>query len=95
MQAIFDYCKTLNDGEIDQDTDPTTWTTAVVVYDSSDCTNPNKLTTIVGFATVTITDVYTAPEKTILGRVVCENIDEGRGGGGTYGTLGSIPGLVQ
>ena len=95
MQALFDYCKTLNDGEIDQDTNDATWTTAVVVYDSSDCTNPNKPTTIVGFATVTITDVLTAPEKTILGKVVCENIDEGRGGGGTYGTLGSIPGLVQ
>ncbi|OGP63493.1 MAG: hypothetical protein A2170_03975 [Deltaproteobacteria bacterium RBG_13_53_10] len=95
MQALFDYCKTLNDGEIDQDTDPTTWTTAVVVYDSSDCTNPNKPTTIVGFSTVTIYQVLTAPEKTILGKVVCDNIDEGRGGGGTYGTLGSIPGLVQ
>ncbi len=95
MAALFEHCKVLNDGEIDQDTDPTTWTTAVVVYDSSDCTNPNKATTIVGFATVTITEVLTAPEKTILARVVCDNIDEGRGGGGTYGTLGSIPGLVQ
>ena len=95
MKALFDYCKTLDDGEIDQDRDPTTWTTAVVVYDSSDCTNPNKPTTVIGFSTVTITEVVEAPEKTILGRVVCDNIDEGRGGGGTYGTLGSIPGLVQ
>lgn len=95
MAALFDYCKVLNDGEVDQDTDPTTWTTAVVVYDSADCTNPNKAITIVGFSTVTIYEVLTAPEKTILARVVCDNIDEGRGGGGTYGTLGSIPGLVQ
>jgi hypothetical protein len=95
MKALFDYCKVLNDGKIDQDKDLTTWTTAVAVYDRSDCSNPNKEIMIIGFATATIYGVLEAPEKTILAKVVCDNVDYGRGGGGPYGTLGSIPGLVQ
>ena len=71
------------------------WQVAVPVYDWGDCSNPNKDIVIVGFATVYITDVYDAPEKTVMARIVCKNIEPGRGGGGEYGTLGSIPGLVE
>jgi hypothetical protein len=33
--------------------------------------------------------------KVICGQITCNNVDTGRGGGGEYGTKGSIPGLVQ
>ena len=95
MKALFDAMKVLNDGILDSDEDSTTWTTAVVVYDWSDCSNPNKPVPIVGFATVTITQVLETPEKTINAQVICENIEAGRGGGGEFGTMGSIPGLVE
>ncbi len=85
MQAYFDANKG-PDG---------TWTTAVPVYSSPDCGNPTGNITIVGFATIKITQVVGAPTKTIVGEVVCNDIAPGRGGGGNYGTLGSIPGLVQ
>jgi len=102
LKALFDFCKVTNDPDHychDKDTNPETWTTAVVVYDytdlSSPCANPNKSLPIVGFATVTITEVLTTPEKTINATVRCNNAEEGRGGGGSYGTIGTISGLVQ
>jgi hypothetical protein len=90
MKALYDYMKTRDD-----DGDDTKWTTTVVVYDWPDCTNPNILITITGFTTVVIDSVLVTPEKTILGRVLCDNKKPGRGGGGYYGTKGTIPGLVQ
>ncbi len=89
MKALFDYMKTR-----DGDGNDSTWTTAVVVYDQ-DCGNPHGGIKINGFATVVIEQILTTPEKTILGRVICENVEHGRGSGGNYGTKGSIPGLVQ
>ena len=72
------------------------WETAVVVYDRDDCSNPNQTITIVGFATAIIREVTCPPdEKLIQAEVICENVDWGRGGGGNYGTMGSIPGLVE
>jgi hypothetical protein len=95
MQSLFNTMKVLNDGVLDADNDPTTWTTTVVVYDWSDCSNPNKAIRIVGFATVVIRRVLDSPSKLIDGEVICENVEPGRGSGGNYGTKGSIPGLVQ
>ncbi len=95
MQSLFDAMKVKNDGIIDADNDPTTWTTTVVVYDWPDCSNPNKPIKIIGFATVVIRQVLTSPQKEIVGDVICNNVEPGRGSGGPYGTLGSIPGLVQ
>lgn len=73
------------------------WQTKVVIYDRDDCSNPNQAIAIVGFAEVLITEVLKSPDKSIVGTVVCEKNDQGlsRGGGGAYGTYGSIPGLVQ
>ncbi|MDT8420467.1 MAG: pilus assembly protein TadG-related protein [Desulfuromonadales bacterium] len=73
------------------------WRTRVAVYDRDDCSNPNQSIAILGFANVTITEVLNAPDKSIVGVVDCEVNDKGlsRGGGGSYGTYGSIPGLVQ
>jgi len=71
------------------------WETGVPVYDSSDCSNPHGAITIVGFATIVITNVIGPPAKIIDGYVICNNVEPGRGSGGNYGTKGSIPGLVQ
>ncbi|MDL1962787.1 MAG: Tad domain-containing protein [Deltaproteobacteria bacterium] len=95
MQALFDAMKVLNDGILDVDEDSTTWTTSVPVYDRDDCSNPLGAITIVGFATVTITEVQGAPDKIIQAQVICEIKEIGRGGGSNYGTKGTIPGLVE
>lgn len=86
------------------------WQVLLPVYeDLGSCDNPNKSLPIKGFATMDISKVdCTAsdpkePYKTcspgkqdvVEGKIACGIIDEGRGGGGSFGTLGSIPGLVQ
>ena len=103
MKDLFDAMKVRNDGTLDEDNDSNTWTTTVVVYDYSElpsgkeCANPGQGVNplIVGFATVTITNVLVTPEKTIEGRVQCYQTVPGRGSGGNYGNRGSIPGLVE
>ena len=95
MKALFDAMKVLNDGILDADEDSTTWTTSVPVYDRKDCSNPHGAITIVGFATVIITEVQDAPDKIIQAQVICEMKELGRGGGSNYGTKGTIPGLVE
>ena len=73
------------------------WETTVPVYDRGDCSNPNQSILIVGFAQVRVRDVLNSPEKLVRGKVICNLVDEfgSRGGGGEYGTKGSIPGLVR
>jgi hypothetical protein len=95
MQSLFNTMKVLNDGVLDADNDSTTWTTSVVVYDRSDCSNPNTAIRIAGFATVVIRQVLDSPDKIIDGDVVCDSVETGRGSGENFGTKGSIPGLVK
>ena len=71
------------------------WKTFVVVYDRDDCSNPNQTIKIIGFATAIITNVEGPPNKIVRGRLECNLVETGRGGGAQYGTLGSLPGLVQ
>ncbi len=73
------------------------WTTTVVVYDLDTCDNPNTSIGIGGYARAEITNVLGPPDKLIEAKVVCEYVDSEntRGGGGEYGTMGSIPGLVE
>ena len=73
------------------------WETTVVVYGWDDCSNPNTAIYIVGYSTVEITDVVGPPDKLVRGRVLCDNFSnfDTRGGGGEYGTKGTIPGLVE
>jgi hypothetical protein len=85
----------LNDGVVDKDNDSATWTTAVPVYDSPDCSNPNGPLTIIGFAAVTITQILEAPSKVIDATVVCDLIVQGAGGGPLPVTIGSLPNLVE
>jgi len=95
FKELFDVMKIKNDGVLDGDNNSDTWTTRVVVYDSSDCTNPNEKMTVVGFTTIVITNVEVTPEKLVDGMVLCNIVEPGRGGGTETGTMGSIPGLVQ
>jgi Flp pilus assembly protein TadG len=93
VASAFDEMKAL----YEEKKDPVTgeWKTTVVVYDRDDCSNPNQRILIVGFATTIITEVYGPPGLTIEADVQCDSVTWGRGGGGDYGTMGSIPGLVE
>jgi Flp pilus assembly protein TadG len=73
------------------------WPTTVVVYDWDDCSNPNKPIEILGYSEILLTDVLDAPDKFVQGQVMCNLYDDDdiRGGGGSFGIKGSIPGLVE
>jgi Flp pilus assembly protein TadG len=93
FNQLFDYMKTR-----DGDGDDLIWTSTVVIFEESGtvCGNENKFKQIVGFATIKMEDVSLLPdEKIIRGTLICDYVEPGRGGGGNYGTMGSIPGLVQ
>ena len=91
IEALYESEKgNCEDGDLDK------WCADVVVYDSDDCSNPNKSITIVGFAPVVITGIYGPPQNTIEARVLCDKVVLADGGGGEYyGELGSIPKLVE
>jgi len=97
MTTLFDTMKVINQPPLDMDNDPNTWTAAVPVYNSDNCSNPSGTMTIVGFSTITITSVTSPPApQEIWAKVVCDSIVSGPGGGGlTLGTMGTIPNLVQ
>ncbi|WHZ17310.1 MAG: hypothetical protein OJF52_004162 [Nitrospira sp.] len=78
--------------------DPATgiWTALVPVYQASDCSNPNSPLPIVGYATMNITTVIVPPAgQLVQGTVACNVVGGTTGGGGDFGTLSSLPGLVQ
>jgi hypothetical protein len=95
MLILFNTMKVKNDGVLDMDNDPNTWTLTVPVYDYPDCSNPKGSILIVGFAEITITSVQTTPAKTIDAKVVCNLVTGGSGGCTNYGLIGAIPNLVQ
>lgn len=77
------------------------WPTTVVVYENhdgtADCENPNQDRPIVGFARITMDDICDAPAKIIRAEIQCNFVEpeDNDGGGGPYGDLGPIPGLVE
>lgn len=78
--------------------DPSTliWTALVPIYQGTDCSAPNTALPIVGYTTMQISNVAAPPSTQVIeGIVVCNMVDGGQGGGGSFGTLGSIPGLVE
>jgi len=87
----------------DGDGNDATWTTLVLVYANEgdtveSCSNPNPSggpLPIVGFATIVLEEVVDAAGKKLVGTVICDKVSDGRGGGGSYGTVGTIPGLVE
>jgi hypothetical protein len=94
LRDLFNMMKIKNDDKWDLDTDPATWTTMVVIYKDDDCGwNPNKPFNIVGFTTITISDIV-CPGPKLIAKAVCD-VEPFRGGGSTFGVKGSIPGLVQ
>ncbi len=101
MKTLFDTMRVKNDGVLDKDNDPNTWTTAVPVYDWPDCSNPNPrdgAIKIVGFSTIVIKSVSTTPDKTIWAQVVCDNTIVSGPGGAPFdfgSPFGSYPNLVQ
>ncbi len=103
MEALFNLMKVLNDGILDMDKDPNTWTTTVPVFADPDgsCVcqeggaNPSGEKVIVGFATIVMTEVVGASSKELHGQLVCDVVKPGDGGGMPTGTLGDIPGLVE
>jgi hypothetical protein len=78
----------------DNDGDDNIWTTNVVVYDAPCVGNPSGYVGIAGFATVEISVKEVSP-LVMTARVICEEVELARGGGGEYGTWGSIPNLVE
>lgn len=96
IQLLFDAMKVKNDFEDDHDNDSSTWTTTIPVFDDTvEGCSPNGLIVIDGFTSITITDVTPPPETTIYATVTCGVMKPGRGGGSNYGTMGTIPGLVE
>ncbi len=97
MATLFDTMKVKNDGVLDKDNDSTTWTAAVPVYNSTDCSNPHGTMEIVGFSTIKITSVTSPPDPQVIwAQVVCNSIISGSGGGFTSTmTYGDKPNLVQ
>jgi len=106
LEQLFNQNRVLNDWDrtdgqpvIDDDDNDNTWTTTVVVYDWDDCSNPNTGIPIVGFAKIVISGVCHATTcgglKQIIAKIDCNYIEAARGGGGEYGIIGSIAGLVE
>jgi hypothetical protein len=73
------------------------WETTVAVYGWDTCANPNTTIPVVGYAKIILTDVEDAPQKRIVGEIICDVFSDEptRGGGGEYGVKGTIAGLVQ
>jgi hypothetical protein len=89
MQALFNQSdKEWFDGQYG-------WKVSIPVYKYEDCSNPQGNIEIVGFATALITEVIGAPDKTINATVKCDYVEIGKGGGSEYGSLGTIPTLVE
>ena len=78
------------------------WKTSVPVYAPSPgqdgCANPTGSLQIVGFATVVVMAINGSgetPQHRIFAKVTCGDKELGRGGGANFGTMGTIPGLVE
>ena len=71
------------------------WDVTIPVYANNNCANPNTLMMVVGFASACVWQVQGSPTKQIDARITCGEVTNGNGGGGNFGTLGSIPGLVE
>ncbi len=92
VASVFDEMEALYDAKKDSDG---IWKTAVVIYDYDGCDNPKQEIKIVGFATAEIYEVVGPPDKQINAKIICDEYEDERGGGGLYGTYGKIPNLVE
>lgn len=98
LENLFDDRRVRNDGIHDMDDNDATWTLTVPVFDDSSLArcNPTGPLVIVGFATITITQIVGPPQKEVKATILCEEVRPVRGEGGvSYGTTGVLPGLVE
>jgi Flp pilus assembly protein TadG len=71
------------------------WDVFVPVYQNDSCSPPNGAIPIAGYATARITNVQGAPNFLISATVQCNVFDGAGGGGPSFGTFATIPGLVE
>lgn len=72
------------------------WNVVIPVYPNQGCSNPNSLMTTIGFASACVWEVQAPPVGQLINAMVtCGEVTQGQGGGGNFGILGSIPGLVE
>jgi len=74
------------------------WNVTVPVYSNPSnltCGNPSGSLPITGFATACVFNVQGPPTQQINAVVTCGAVTGGQGGGGSFGVLGAIPGLVE
>ncbi|MGA6826332.1 pilus assembly protein TadG-related protein [Nitrospira sp. NS4] len=71
------------------------WNVTVPVYANQNCTNPGGPLMTIGFASACVWNVQGVPTQQIDATITCGEVTNGAGGGGNFGTLGSIPGLVE
>ncbi len=71
------------------------WNVTVPVYANQNCGNPNTSLMTVGAASACVYNVQGVPTQQINAIVTCGQVTMAQGGGGNFGTLGSIPGLVE
>lgn len=74
--------------------------TNVIVYKDGGACNNSEASEIIGYARVTIKDVFRIPDKKVEATIKCDPVDaifiEGRGAGKSYyGLKGAIPTLVE
>ncbi len=97
IASAFDAMKNLY--ETHRDPNTLEWDVKIPVYDSDDCSNPSGAIKIVGFVSATVYQVVEAPDKQIIARVTCDEIQDGRPGGGlvdgSFSPLSTIPALVS
>lgn len=97
VASAFDDIEALYDAHKDANGE---WKTFIPVYGDDDdddggCSNPHGSITIIGFTTAVVTSVNKAPDKIIEARIQCDVIETGRPGGPDYGTMASVPTIVQ
>lgn len=71
------------------------WNVTVPVYANQNCGNVTGTVMTVGFASACVWNVQGVPTQQINATITCGQVTNGQGGGGNFGTLGSIPGLVE
>ena len=74
------------------------WNVTIPVYSNPSnltCGNPSGSLLITGFASACVSNVTGPPTQQIFATVTCGQVTGGTGGGGAFGVLGAIPGLVK
>lgn len=72
------------------------WNVKIPVYPNQSCSNPTTSMMTIGFASACVWEVQAPPVGQVINAMVtCGQVTQGQGGGGSFGMLGSIPGLVE